>query len=138
MAYIGATAGSTWAALIHGHASFYAAMGMVCFLATCSNTPLAGIIMSMELFGAEVGTYSSIVCVIGYLIVGHKSIYPTQVLKISKTPSICMKEDCEIGLGGEFKINNSRKNILGKVMELDKLEFVEEVGSDNGQLTMDN
>lgn len=127
MAYIGATAGSTWATLIHGHASFYAAMGMVCFLATCSNTPLAGIIMSMELFGAEVGTYSSIVCVISYLIVGHKSIYPTQVLKKSKTPSICMKEDCEVGTGGRFKINKSRKNILGKVIETEKLEFTDSV-----------
>lgn len=37
-----------------------------------------------------------IVCVISYLIVGHKSIYPTQILVRSKTPSLFMDTDCEI------------------------------------------
>ncbi|WP_392486739.1 chloride channel protein [Haloimpatiens sp. FM7315] len=117
MAYIGATAGSTWATIIHGHATFYAAMGMVAFLATCSNTPLAGIVMSMELFGAEVGTYCSIVCVVSYLIVGHKSIYPTQVLMVEKSPSFELAKNCAIGAEEKVKLNRGHWKIINKFIQ---------------------
>lgn len=107
MLYVGATAGNLWAYIIHGSFTFYAAVGMVAFMATCANTPIAGIVMCMELFGSEVGIYASITCVIGYLIVGHKSIYPTQLLIKSKTPSLFMNTNCEIcKVEKDIKINN--------------------------------
>ena len=53
--------------------------------------------MCMELFGSEVGIYAAVVCVVGYLIVGHKkSIYPTQILAKSKTPSLYIDTNSEI------------------------------------------
>ncbi|WP_053956428.1 chloride channel protein [Inediibacterium massiliense] len=109
MLYVGATLGNIWANIIQGSSTFYAAVGMVAFMATCSNTPLAGIIMCMELFGSQVGMYASIVCVIGYIIVGHKSIYPTQILMKSKDPSLFMDTNCEIWQM-ENKINNRTIN----------------------------
>lgn len=118
MLYVGATAGSVWSHIVNGSSTFYAAVGMVSFLATCANTPIAGIVISMELFGSEVGMYAAIVCVIAYLIVGHKSIYPTQILVKSKTPSLFMDTDCEIyKVDKQFIIRNS---MLKKIVKSDK------------------
>ena len=88
--------GNLWASIVSGSVTFYAAVGMVAFMATCANTPIAGIVMCMELFGSEVGIYAAVVCVVGYLIVGHKSIYPTQILAKSKTPSLYIDTNSEI------------------------------------------
>lgn len=96
MLYVGATAGSVWSHIISGSATFYAAVGMVAFMASCANTPIAGIVICMELFGSEVGMYAAVVCVVGYLIVGHKSIYPTQILIKSKTPSLFTDTNCKV------------------------------------------
>lgn len=107
MLFVGAIIGNLWGTLISGSVTFYAAVGMVAFMATCANTPIAGIVMCMELFGSEVGIYAAIVCVVGYLIVGHKSIYPTQILIKSKTPSLSMDTDSEIfKVGKNIKIKN--------------------------------
>ena len=43
-----------------------------------ANTPLALSIMAMELLGANVFPHVVIVCVVAYLITGHRSIYPSQ------------------------------------------------------------
>lgn len=116
MLYVGAAAGSVWAHIVNGGSTFYAAVGMVSFLAACTNTPIAGIVISMELFGSDVGMYAAIACVIAYLIVGHKSIYPTQILVKSKTPSLFMDTDCEICKADKkFTIKNQvLKNIVKK------------------------
>ena len=96
MLFVGAVIGNLWASVVSGSVTFYAAVGMVAFMATCANTPIAGIVMCMELFGSEVGIYAAVVCVVGYLIVGHKSIYPTQILAKSKTPSLYIDTNSEI------------------------------------------
>lgn len=106
MFYIGATAGNAWANIVNGSIAFYSALGMVAFLGACANTPIAAVVISMELFGADVGMYASIACIISYLIVGHKSIYPTQVVSLSKTPSLDMNTDCEISDVKDIHIKN--------------------------------
>lgn len=106
MIYIGSTAGSTWARLIHSSAAFYSAAGMAAFLAACANTPLAGMIMALEMFGGKPGMYASVVCCISYMIVGHKSIYPTQLMILGKTPSLNMDLNCEIGKVKNLTIKN--------------------------------
>lgn len=126
MLYVGSTFGRVWASIVSGSPTFYAAVGMVTFMVTCSNTPLAGIIMCMELFGSEVGVYASIVCVIAYVIVGHKSIYPTQILVNSKTPSLFMDINCEVSqIENKVKINNP---ILEKPFDKNKKKSEETKG----------
>lgn len=125
MLYIGTVAGSSFADMIQANASFYSAVGMVSFMAACSNTPLAGIIMGMEIFGPTVGSYASIVCVISYLIVGHKSVYPTQVLFTTKSPSFDMKTNCELDKIHKFKVRNRNetfKKFLNQKKNNDKKE----------------
>lgn len=96
MLFIGTTFGNVWGNLIKGNIQFFSAVGMVAFLSACSNTPIAAIIISLELFGGKVGVFAAIACGISYLVVGHDSIYPTQLFMLSKSPSILYDTNCEI------------------------------------------
>ena len=53
-------------------------MGFVAVFAGAINTPIASIIMAIELFGIECGLYVTIACVVSYLFSDHTSIYGSQ------------------------------------------------------------
>lgn len=95
--FIGAAAGSSWAQLLNEPVGLYAAIGMVTLLAACANTPLAAIMIAMELFGVQIGAFASIACAVSYMIVGHRSVYPTQILAMSKSSHLDMNINFEIG-----------------------------------------
>lgn len=83
---IGAIAGSAFAPLIGISPAMGAATGLVAVVAAASNTPIAAILMGVELFGAPVGTlYVSGACIAAYLIIGHRSVYPDQQMVYSKS-----------------------------------------------------
>ena len=88
MLYIGGALGNTWAGIFNQNIAFFSAIGMASFFGCCANTPIAAIIISLELFGHATGIYTSIACIVAYLIMGHTSIYPTQILVTSKSPSV--------------------------------------------------
>lgn len=96
MLFLGSSLGNLWSSILKLNIPFYSAVGMISFLGASSNTPIAAIIIAVELFGHTVGIYTAIACGIGYLILGHQSIYPTQILMFSKSPSIFIDENCEI------------------------------------------
>ncbi|MFV9511470.1 chloride channel protein [Tepidibacillus sp. LV47] len=104
--FVGSTLGNAWAQLIDGNLAMYSAIGMVALLAASANTPLAAIIMAMELFGVQVAIYASIASVISYLVVGHHSVYPSQILTLPKTPSIDTDINCEIRQIRHLKLAN--------------------------------
>ncbi|MBX6354111.1 MAG: chloride channel protein [Thermoflavifilum sp.] len=83
---IGATAGSTFAALTHLPLPLGAAVGAMAVLASASNTPLTAIALGFELFGPSTGACAAIACAAGYLIVGYRSVYPDQRLACAKSP----------------------------------------------------
>ncbi|WZL72919.1 chloride channel protein [Clostridiaceae bacterium 35-E11] len=107
--YIGTTAGNAWGQIIGENISLFSAIGMVAFLSACTNTPIAAILIAMELFGVKIGSYASIACVISYLMVGHKSVYPSQILVVNKTPSIDNEPNCEIGQVKKIKLTKEYK-----------------------------
>lgn len=76
--YIGATLGNTLAPLLHMPFPLLAGIGFVAVFAGAANTPIASTLMAMELFGAEVGVYAGIACVVSYLFSGHTGIYRSQ------------------------------------------------------------
>ena len=86
--FIGATAGSFFAHVTGLNVATFAAIGLVSVLAGAANTPIAASIMSVEMFGPAVAPYATVACVISFLITGHRSVYPSQVLSISKSPSL--------------------------------------------------
>lgn len=82
--YIGATLGNALAPLLHLPFSLLAGVGFVAVFAGAANTPIASTLMAMELFGAEVGGYAAIACVLSYLFSGHSGIYRSQRIGQSK------------------------------------------------------
>lgn len=76
--YIGATLGNALAPILHMPFPLLAGIGFVAVFAGAANTPIACTLMAMELFGAEVGVYAGIACVVSYLFSGHTGIYRSQ------------------------------------------------------------
>ncbi len=86
--FTGATAGLFFAKMFSLSAGTFAAIGLCGVLAGAANTPIAASIMAVELFGPAIAPYATVACVISFLITGHRSVYPSQVLSISKSPSL--------------------------------------------------
>ena len=76
--FIGATLGSALSLFIPLPFGLLAGMGFVAVFAGATNTPLACLLMSIELFGTECRVYTAIACVVSYLFSGHNSIYSKQ------------------------------------------------------------
>jgi chloride channel protein, CIC family len=45
-------------------------------------------IMAVELFGPQIAPYAAVACVISFLMTGHRSVYPSQILSVAKSPSL--------------------------------------------------
>lgn len=78
--FIGAALGSALSVFLPLPVGLLAGMGFVAVFAGATNTPLACMIMAIELFGAECGVYAAIACVVSYLLSGHNSIYGKQIV----------------------------------------------------------
>jgi H+/Cl- antiporter ClcA len=82
--FIGATLGNALAPLLDMPFPFLAALGFVGVFAGAANTPLACTLMAPELFGADIGVYAMVACVVSYLFSGHTGIYRSQRIGQSK------------------------------------------------------
>jgi H+/Cl- antiporter ClcA len=78
--FVGATLGNALARVLAIPVELGAGVGMAAVFASSSNTPLALSMMAMELLGAPIGPHAVVVCVLAYLLSGHRSIYPAQRL----------------------------------------------------------
>lgn len=76
--YIGATLGNALAPLLDLPFALLAGVGFVAVFAGAANTPIACTLMAMEIFGAEIGVFAGIACVVSYLFSGHSGIYRSQ------------------------------------------------------------
>ncbi|ENN89822.1 putative chloride channel protein [Rhizobium freirei PRF 81] len=83
--FIGAALGNVLAAILGAPADLFAALGFVAVFAGATNTPLACMIMGIELFGATHTVYLAVACFLAYICSGHTSIYLSQRLGIAKT-----------------------------------------------------
>lgn len=95
--FIGSTFGSMLGSILHLSPVLLAALGMVGLLAGCANTPIAASIMAMELFGTSIGPYAAVVAIISFVFTGHRSVYPSQVIKLKKSDSL------EVNLGDTIR-----------------------------------
>ena len=82
--YMGATLGNALAPLLHQPFPWLAALGFVALFAGAANTPLACILMAMEVFGMGIGTHAALACAMSYLASGHAGIYKAQRVEGSK------------------------------------------------------
>jgi len=86
--FTGSSAGTLFASFLNLDTATFAAIGLVAVLAGTTNTPIAASIMAMELFGIKIAPYATVACVISFLITGHRSVYPSQILSMKKSGSI--------------------------------------------------
>ena len=110
--FVGATAGSAFAHLLHLDPGTFAAIGFLSLLAGAANTPIAASIMAVELFGPQIASYAAVACVISFLMTGHRSVYPSQILSMTKSSSI----SAEIGKKIEETHSDFNKREEGMIM----------------------
>ncbi|MBL0313794.1 MAG: chloride channel protein [Holophagaceae bacterium] len=72
---IGALLGAALAPVLQLPIPFLAAIGFIALAAAASNTPLASMVMGIELFGAAFAGPLAISCFLAYVLVGHRGIY---------------------------------------------------------------
>ena len=75
---IGALAGAQTGRLLHASIPLFAAIGMMATFAAASNTPIACIVIGIELFGIGAILPLAIACVLSYAISGRRGIYHSQ------------------------------------------------------------
>ncbi len=94
--FVGATAGNLFGRVPGLDPAIFSAIGMVSLLAGAANTPISASIMAVELFGPSVGPYAAVACIISFLMTGHRSVYPSQVLAITKSSSLVIEKGKEM------------------------------------------
>ncbi len=92
--FIGTTSGAALAPILGLPAPVLAAIGMVAVLGAAANTPIAAAVMAMEVLPPSEGVYAALATVTAFLIVGHRSVYASQKIGLSKSAGL------EVALGG--------------------------------------
>ena len=95
---IGAIAGNAFAPLFGVSSSLGAAVGLTAVVAAASNTPIAAILMGVELFGGNLGAvYVAGPCIAAYLVIGHRSVYPDQLVAYPKSSWLRFRPEMALG-----------------------------------------
>lgn len=95
--FIGAALGSALAGVLPLPVALLAGMGFVGVFSGAANTPLACLLMGLELFGTHAGIYLGISCVVAYLFSGHSGIYTAQVIGQAKHPLLGRQQGRRLG-----------------------------------------
>ena len=78
--YVGSGFGSVLATFLKLDVAFFATLGMVSFLAGMANTPIAAMLLAIELFGTDITPYAALCCIMCYIISGSRSVFPAQIM----------------------------------------------------------
>jgi H+/Cl- antiporter ClcA len=82
--FIGATLGNTLATISGSPVDLFAGLGFIAVFAGATNTPIACMIMGIELFGSENIIYYAVACFTAYYFSGHAGIYGSQRIAVTK------------------------------------------------------
>ena len=91
---------------------------MVALLAGAANTPIAASVMAIELFGPGIGADAALTCMVSFLIVGYRSIYPSQLLGILKSDSLVVATGMAIGEMDRADISHREKSLVGFIIRV--------------------
>jgi H+/Cl- antiporter ClcA len=120
--YIGTAAGNLFARLFHEpYLATFSAVGMTAVLAGAANTPIAASVMAIELFGPAIAPNAAVACMVSFLIVGYRSVYPSQILGIQKSASHKVATGMpisEVGYAEPMSRDKSLMGVIAKVMKL--------------------
>ena len=82
---VGATFGCLLGSLIGLDPGFAAALALVGLFCCVTNSPIASIFLSIEMFGGANVYLFAFVCVIAFVISGNWSLYHSQIIQFSKS-----------------------------------------------------
>jgi H+/Cl- antiporter ClcA len=85
---IGATLGYAIAIALGAPPTLFAAVGFVAVFGAAANTPIACLLMGIELFGGSIALPYGIACVFAYVFSGHRGIYLAQRVEIPKAKAL--------------------------------------------------
>ena len=118
---VGATSGFALGHLFNASPLLFGAFGMVAVLAAGAGTPIAGSVMAIELFGPEIGTYAAIACCTAYILVGHRSVYSSQILGAAKSASLKIPElTAPVGKPQHIDIRRRHHSLLDLLSRITK------------------
>jgi H+/Cl- antiporter ClcA len=115
--FVGATAGILFSQILGADPSVFAAIGFVSLLAGAANAPISASIMAVELFGPLVGPYAAISCIISFLMTGHRSVYPSQMIATAKSSSIVVPKGQEMGDFPEIEFKLRSRSVTGGIVK---------------------
>ena len=81
---IGATFGCVAGALLGLEPGMAAALGLIGLFCCATNSPLASIVLSIEMFGGANLYLFALVCVICFVLSGNSGLYASQIIEFSK------------------------------------------------------
>ena len=90
---IGATFGCLVGGMMGLDPGLAAAIGLVGLFCCATNSPLASIALSMEMFGGANLYLFSLVCVICFVLSGHSGLYASQIIQFSKAEKVASGEE---------------------------------------------
>ena len=82
---VGATFGCVLGGLLGLDAGIAAALGLVGLFCCVTNSPIAAIVLSIEMFGSANIYLFTFVCVIAFVISGNWGLYTSQIIQFSKS-----------------------------------------------------
>jgi H+/Cl- antiporter ClcA len=122
--FIGATSGVALGHAIGLAPDVIAAFGFVSVVAAAANTPIAAAVMGMELLPPQLGVYAALCAGTAFLFVGHRSVYASQKLGLSKSGGLEVPVDVPIGdiSPGEMRIRKGSltESLLGEISEAER------------------
>ena len=90
---IGATFGCVLGGLLGLDPGMAAALGLVGLFCCATNSPLASIVLSIEMFGSTNLYLFAFVCVICFVLSGNSGLYASQIIQFSKSDLIGKTKD---------------------------------------------
>jgi H+/Cl- antiporter ClcA len=115
--FVGATAGHLFGSVLGFNIAVFSAIGMVALVAGATNTPISASIMAIELFGPAIGPYAAVACVISFLMTGHRSVYPSQVLSLTKSSSLTVAHGKEMRNIGTVEYQPNPKSMSNAMIK---------------------
>ena len=85
---IGATFGMTVGTMLGLSAELAGALGLVGLFCCATNSPLASIVLSVEMFGGENIRLFALVCVVCFVLSGSSGLYASQIIQFHKASTI--------------------------------------------------
>ena len=90
---IGATFGCLIGGLLGLDAGVAAALGLVGLFCCATNSPLASMVLSVEMFGSGYLHLFVLICVICFVLSGHSGLYASQIIQFAKADELVKGEE---------------------------------------------